>query len=85
MPITPRFDTPGAVTRSVEDLILFDTVLKPQQQATRIPSLAGVRLGLPSYHWSGLDSETERQVQRTRCVLSNTRSASISSRCFGQR
>jgi Asp-tRNA(Asn)/Glu-tRNA(Gln) amidotransferase A subunit family amidase len=60
MPIAPRLDSLGAMARSVEDLILFDSVLRPHPMPVTPTPLKGVRLGVPSIAWSGLDEELER-------------------------
>jgi len=60
MPITPRFDSIGAVARTVEDLILFDSVFQPNLGTAKRASLKGIRIALPSYCWSELDAEVER-------------------------
>jgi indoleacetamide hydrolase len=60
MPITPRFDSVGAVARTVEDLILFDSVLRPAEPALTPRILRGLRLAVPEYQWSMLHPEVER-------------------------
>jgi mandelamide amidase len=60
MPITPRFDSVGPIARSVSDLLLFDQVLRPDDQGAPEPSLRGLRLGAPPDYWSGLDADVER-------------------------
>jgi Asp-tRNA(Asn)/Glu-tRNA(Gln) amidotransferase A subunit family amidase len=60
MPIAPRLDSLGPMARNVEDLILFDSVLRPQSMPMTPIPLRQVRLGVPSIAWSGLDEELER-------------------------
>jgi mandelamide amidase len=60
MPIAPRLDSLGPMARSVEDLILFDSVLRPHSAPMTPIPLQEVRLGVPSSAWSGLDEELER-------------------------
>jgi mandelamide amidase len=60
MPIAPRLDIVGPMARSVEDLILFDGVLRPHSTPVAPTPLRPVRLGVPNIAWSGLDPEVER-------------------------
>jgi mandelamide amidase len=60
MPIAPRLDSVGPMARSVEDLILFDTVLRPHSMPMGPTAMRPARLGVPHIAWSGLDSEVER-------------------------
>lgn len=60
MPIAPRLDSVGPMARNVEDLILFDSVLRPHSTPMTPTPLHQVRLGVPSIAWSGLDEELER-------------------------
>ncbi len=60
MPIAPRLDSIGPMARSVEDLILFDCVLRPNSMPVTPIPLRQVRLGVPCVAWSGLDEELER-------------------------
>jgi Asp-tRNA(Asn)/Glu-tRNA(Gln) amidotransferase A subunit family amidase len=60
MPIAPRLDSLGPMARSVEDLILFDSVLRPHFAPIEPTPLKEVRLGVPAIAWSGLDEELER-------------------------
>ena len=59
MPIAPRLDSLGPMARSVEDLILFDSVLRPHSTPMAPAPLRPVRLGVPNIAWSGLDPEVE--------------------------
>jgi indoleacetamide hydrolase len=60
MPIAPRLDSLGPMARNVEDLILFDSVLRPHSMPMAPTPLRQVRLGVPNVAWSGLDEEVER-------------------------
>jgi indoleacetamide hydrolase len=60
MPIAPRLDSVGPMARNVEDLILFDSVLRPHSTPMTPTPLRQVHLGVPSIAWSGLDEELER-------------------------
>ncbi len=60
MPITPRFDAVGAVARTVEDLVLFDSVFRPNEAALRPLPLKELRIAVPDYQWSLLHPEVER-------------------------
>jgi Asp-tRNA(Asn)/Glu-tRNA(Gln) amidotransferase A subunit family amidase len=60
MPITPRWDTGGAVARTVADLILFDSVLRDDQSVVSPRSLRGARIGIPDYFVTDLHPEVAR-------------------------
>lgn len=61
IPITPLFDQVGPHARNVADIALFDSVISGESIATGLPSLAGVRLGVPrQYFFDALDTEVER-------------------------
>jgi len=61
MPLTiNKFDQVGPVARSVTDLLLFDRAVTGDREQIAGTPLAGVRIGLPPYFWSGLDPEVER-------------------------
>ena len=64
IPITPLFDQVGPHARSVEDLVLLDTVITgdPVRPAPR--SLEGIRLGLDRGHFfRSLDDEVARVTE----------------------
>ena len=61
MPITPLFDQVGPHARSVADIALFDNVVSGGPMVAGLPSLKGVRLGVPrQYYYADLDTEVER-------------------------
>lgn len=60
MPITPRFDAAGALARTVGDLVLFDSMLRPDESALTPPPLKGLRVAVTDYQWSMLHPEVER-------------------------
>jgi len=61
VPITPMFDQVGPLTRSVADLALFDHVITGEPIVETVPSIDGLRLGVPrEYFYGMLDSEVER-------------------------
>src|SRR4029077_2118579 len=61
MPLTVnKFDQVGPLARSVEDLLLFDSVLSGERGQVAASPLTGVRIGISPEHWSGLDPEVER-------------------------
>ena len=63
MPISPRFDSVGAMARSVEDLLLFDSVQRPGAPVAPPRELRAVRFGAPPAYWESLDPEVERVAQ----------------------
>lgn len=64
-PTTMVFDQLGPHARSVEDLVLFDTVVTGNEPAAVAPSLKGIRLGIiRPYFWKALDPEVERVAER---------------------
>jgi mandelamide amidase len=70
MPITPLFDQVGPHARTVEDLMLFDSVVTGEAPLAEPPSLKGVRLGIDrNYFYGSLDSEVERLTAETLRIL----------------
>jgi Asp-tRNA(Asn)/Glu-tRNA(Gln) amidotransferase A subunit family amidase len=65
VPITPLFDQVGPHARSVEDLILFDSVATGDQGTVSRVALKGMRLGIiRSFYFEGLDPEVEHIIDR---------------------
>lgn len=63
-PISPLFDQVGPLARTVDDLVLFDSVGSGDQRPLRRASLSGVRLAVPrKYFYAGLDPEVERLAE----------------------
>ena len=64
MPLTQaKFDQPGPLARSVDDLALFDAVLTGDARPITARPLSGVRLGIaPGFFFDGLDADVERVV-----------------------
>jgi Asp-tRNA(Asn)/Glu-tRNA(Gln) amidotransferase A subunit family amidase len=60
MPITPRWDAPGPMARSVADLILFDAAMKDRDAPVGATALQGTRIALPPEYQAGMDPEVER-------------------------
>jgi mandelamide amidase len=61
MPLTEdKFDQVGAVARTVEDLLLFDTVITGDAGPVAPARLKGVRLGIPHQLVTNLESDVER-------------------------
>ena len=59
-----KFDQVGPLARSVEDLILFDSVVTGAHESVAAAPLEGVRIGLsPEYLAKGIDPETGRIVE----------------------
>ena len=71
MPISPRFDAVGAVSRTVEDLVLFDSVFRPHEAAPRLLPLRELRIAVPDYQWSMLHPEVERVAAAALARLAN--------------
>ncbi len=64
MPLTDdKFDTPGPLARSVDDLVLFDSVITGDDSPLAEIPIAGARIGVPDFFMSGLDPEVERIVR----------------------
>jgi aspartyl-tRNA(Asn)/glutamyl-tRNA(Gln) amidotransferase subunit A len=70
VPLSPTLDTPGILTRSVEDAIYaFDAIESGLQIQTppglELDSLAGIRVGVPeNFFWDGVDASIIREVER---------------------
>jgi mandelamide amidase len=61
MPLTEdKFDQVGAVARSVEDLVLFDTVITGDAAPVARTALKGLRVGVPNQLMTDLQPEVER-------------------------
>ncbi|MET4578731.1 amidase family protein [Ottowia thiooxydans] len=58
-----KFDQAGALTRSVADLALFDSVQTGSAPATALTSLSGIRLGIAPYYHSDLDPEIQNATE----------------------
>jgi indoleacetamide hydrolase len=76
MPLTDnKFDQVGPMARSVEDLVLFDTVQVPNASSVAPKRLTNVRIGVsPAYLMSGLDPEVDRV---SKDALEKLRSAGV--------
>ncbi len=65
MPISALFDQVGPHARTVGDLILFDSVVAPDQTPVTSPDLRRVKLAVVrSYYFASLDGEVERLVEQ---------------------
>jgi mandelamide amidase len=60
MPITPRFDVPGPLARSVADLILFDSTITGDWSPVPPLPLPGVRIGAADFFLRETDAEVAR-------------------------
>ena len=74
VPVSGTRDTPGLIGRTVADVALLDGVLAGAGTgagtgADPAMPLAGLRLGLPTTFWSGLDPEVERVSIAARDVV----------------
>ena len=60
-PIAHTRDTAGPMARTVEDLVLLDSVIAGAKDAVTPASLKGARIGVhKAYFFKGLDAETEK-------------------------
>ena len=73
-PISHTRDTPGPLAASMEDIALLDAILAGEDQPAQTLPVAGLRLGLPSGFWAGLEPEVERV---TRAALDKLRAAGV--------
>ena len=64
IPLTWTRDTPGPLARTVEDLILLDSVCAKRPAEVPKLSLSGVRVAIPSSLYDDLDSELAQVVER---------------------
>lgn len=70
LPISHTRDTIGPMARTVGDVALLDSAMTGQSIATPI-SLRGLRLGVPSSFWSGIDSGINATMQAAMKKLAN--------------
>jgi mandelamide amidase len=63
IPLTWTRDTPGPLTRTVEDLILLDSVCTKRPADVPVLALSGVRVAIPSSFYEDLDSELLQVVE----------------------
>jgi mandelamide amidase len=63
-PIAHTRDTAGPMARTVEDLVLLDTVITGARDAVRPAALTGMRLGVHrGYFFENVDAETGRVIE----------------------
>ena len=71
VPISSTRDVPGPLALSAADIARADAVMAARPQATPLPSLKGVRLGLAKdTFWQNLDPGTEQVAQQAIRTLS---------------
>ncbi len=63
IPLTWTRDTPGPLARTVDDLILLDSVCAKRPADVPVLSLSGVRVAIPSSFYDDLDSELAQVVE----------------------
>ncbi len=65
VPVSHTRDAIAPMSRTVDDIDRMDRITVGRSATTVLPSLAGLRLGLPkSYFWSNLDSEVESLLEQ---------------------
>ena len=64
VPLAPHRDTPGPMARTIEDIILVDSVVTGSPIQLPAAELAGLRLGLPPSAWNVIDSEVDVVIQK---------------------
>jgi mandelamide amidase len=63
-PISSTRDTVGLIARTVEDLILLDEVIVPEEPASEQPRPQEIRLGVPrTYFYTNLDEESATVIE----------------------
>lgn len=60
LPISPRWDTPGPLARTVADLVLFDAVVTGDHAPVTAIPVRGARIGIADYLVNDLDPEVAR-------------------------
>jgi indoleacetamide hydrolase len=61
VPITPVFDQVGPVARTIDDIVLFDSVVAGESSPLRVPEPGALRLAVcRDYYFAGLAPEVER-------------------------
>ncbi len=74
-PISALFDQVGPVTRSMGDVVLFDTVIAPDATPFNVPDLRTLRLATcRDYYFEGLDPEVARLAES---ALAKLRAAGV--------
>lgn len=69
-PLAPRFDTPGLITRSVEDCRLFDAILSNSPHDLQKQPVNGLRLAIAKgTPFTGLDAAVEAAMDAALAVL----------------
>jgi Asp-tRNA(Asn)/Glu-tRNA(Gln) amidotransferase A subunit family amidase len=63
VPLAPHRDTPGPMARTIEDLILVDSVVTGSPMQLPAAELAGLRLGLPPSAWNVIDPAVDVVIQ----------------------
>jgi mandelamide amidase len=72
IPISSTRDTAGPLARTVDDVILFDSICAPDTHENKQVSLAGTRIGVPrAFFYDNLDTELAPVVETALATLSN--------------
>jgi len=70
VPLSGTMDTAGPMARSVEDLVLLDSVVTGQSAPVRPATLKGLRLGVPrGFFYENLDSSLAPVIENTLATL----------------
>jgi len=74
-PLAPTLDTVGPMTRSIDDIVLIDSVLSGDDAAVVTPALNGLRLGVPkAFFHAGVSDEMLKEFD---ALLQRLRSAGV--------
>lgn len=69
--LSPTRDTAGPLTRSMEDILLIDSVLASRQASTPVPAVDAIRLGTSPCHSYDLHPDVADSYARTLQTLQN--------------
>lgn len=69
VPVSPSQDTVGPITRTVEDLLLMDSVLAGRRQTPDTANLSTLRLAINPDHLDGLDDGVRAEFQSAMASL----------------
>ncbi|CCQ13452.1 Indoleacetamide hydrolase [Rhodococcus sp. AW25M09] len=77
VPICLTRDTAGPIARSLEDIVVLDSVLARRVSVQPAPAIAEIRLGFTPVHFTDLDSDVAEATDRARRDLEKLGATSV--------